>query len=47
MSKKELFRSLTATQRQVVEDLIDEAYLKGYDSGRSEERVVSNYERFW
>lgn len=47
MSKKELFRSLTPAQKQAVENLIDEAYLKGYDSGKSEERAVCNYERFW
>lgn len=47
MSKKELFRSLTPAQKQAVEDLLDEAYLNGYDSGRSEERVTCNYERFW
>ena len=47
MSKKELFRSLTPAQQRAVEDLLDKAYLDGYDSGRSEERVVSNYEWFW
>ena len=47
MSKKELFRSLTSEQRQAVEDLLDKAYLNGYESGTTEERVVSNYERFW
>ena len=47
MSKKELFRSLTSAQKQAVEDLIDIAYCKGYDSGRSEEHAVNEYERFW
>lgn len=47
MSKQELFKSLTPAQRRVVESLLDEAYLKGYDSGKYEERIVNNYERFW
>lgn len=46
MSKKELFRSLTAAQKAAVEELIDKAYIKGYDSGRFEERIVENYDRF-
>lgn len=45
MSKKELFKTLNKRQREAVENLIDTAYCHGYDDGRTEERIVYEYDR--
>ena len=46
LSKKEFYASLNEKQRQFVDYLLDESYSKGYSEGRSEERVVTYYERY-
>ena len=45
-SKKEFYASLNEEQRKLVDYLLDEYYLKGYDEGRLDERVVTYYERY-
>ena len=45
-SKKEFYASLNEEQRKFVDYLLDEYYLKGYDEGRLDERVVTYYERY-
>lgn len=45
-SKKEFYASLTKEQRQFIDYLLDESYVKGYNEGRLEERAVTYYERY-
>ena len=45
-SKKEFYASLTKEQRQFIDYLLDESYIKGYNDGRLEERAVTYYERY-
>ena len=46
LSKKELYASLTEEQRQFIDYLLDESYVKGYNDGRLDERTVTYYERY-
>lgn len=45
-SKKEFYASLTEEQRQFIDYLLDESYVKGYNDGRLDERTVTYYERY-
>ena len=45
-SKKEFYASLNEEQRQFIDYLLDESYVKGYNEGRLEERVVTYHERY-
>lgn len=45
-SKKEFYASLTKEQRQFIDYLLDESYVKGYNDGRLDERAVTYYERY-
>ena len=45
-SKKEFYASLNEEQRQFIDYLLDESYVKGYDEGRLDERAVIYYERY-
>ena len=45
-SKKEFYASLTEEQRQFIDYLLDESYVKGYNDGRLDERAVTYYERY-
>ena len=46
LSKKEFYASLTKEQRQFIDYLLDEFYVKGYNEGRLEERAVTYHERY-
>ena len=45
-STKEFYASLNAEQRQFIDYLLDESYVKGYNEGRLEERAVTYSERY-
>ena len=45
-SKKEFYASLNEEQRQFIDYLLDESYVKGYNEGRLEEQAVTYYERY-
>ena len=45
-SKKEFYAALTEEQRQFIDYLLDESYVKGYNDGRLDERAVTYYERY-
>ena len=46
LSKKEFYASLTKEQRQFIDYLLDESYVKCYNEGRLEERAVTYHERY-
>lgn len=45
-SEKEFYTSLNEEQRQFIDYLLDESYIKGYNEGRLEERAITYYERY-